>query len=236
LTPHSDICDRNFDKYVERCKTRPLPSGLISTKEAIIAFIAWLPTTFSITYFTLGQAAVVGCIPIWTLSALYPLTKRLFNFPQVVLATAVGAGVFPGWASITQNPRDLNAGLPLFFATACWVVYFDVFYATQDTADDEKIGVKSLAVLMGKHVWLLLSALGLLQVGFFALAGLRAELSPIFWTLGLGVWTLSIPWHIKSLDITDRKSGGRIFAANIKLGVYLTAVMLLELLSTRVSF
>jgi 4-hydroxybenzoate polyprenyltransferase len=162
--------------------------------------------------------------------------KRLIPFPQVVLGAVIGGAVFPGWVSITNHIswEDFEAALPLFFATASWVVYFDVFYATQDSADDAKIGVKSLAVLMGSHVRLLLGALGLVQVGFFAVTALRAHLSLIFWVLGLGVWAVNIPWHIKSLDIRDSKSGGRIFKANIKLGLYLTGVTLMELIFTRV--
>ncbi len=102
--------------------------------------------------------------------------------------------------------------------------------------DDKKIGVKSLAVLMGNNVWMLLGALGLVQVACFAMTAKQAQLSAVFWTFGLGVWALNIPWHIKSLNLNDRESGGKIFKANIKLGLYLTVVVMAELMSTRVYF
>lgn len=199
-----------------------------------MVFVVWLPITLAITWATLGKEAVVSFIPIWVLSTIYPFMKRLIPFPQVVLGAVIGGAVFPGWVAITHELGGLEAAVPLFFATAVWVVYFDVFYATQDSSDDAKIGVNSLAVLMGKHVWALLSVLGLMQVVFFAFTALRARLSPIFWVFGVGAWAVSIPMHIIALDVNDRKSGGRIFKANIKLGLYLTGVSLLELAFTRV--
>lgn len=59
-------------------------------------------------------------------------------------------------------------------------------------------------------------------------------MSAIFWVLGVGVWAVNIPWHLFSLDLQDRTSGGRIFKANIKLGLYMTAVTVIELFITRV--
>lgn len=207
---------------------------MITVSEAIAVFIAWLPICYYLVKYSLGDEAVIAFIPVWVFSTVYPFMKRVIPFPQVVLGGIIGGAVFPGWVAVTQNMDDIQAALPLFFATASWVVYFDLFYATQDSADDKKIGVKSLAVLMGDNIWLLLSALGALQVGFFAVTALRAHLSLVFWIAGLAVWAGSMPWHIWRLDLSDRGSGGRIFKDNIKLGLYLTLVTLIELGFTRV--
>lgn len=59
-------------------------------------------------------------------------------------------------------------------------------------------------------------------------------MSIIFWVFGLGVWAVNIPWHVLSLDQGNRNSGGKIFKANIMLGLYMTAITLVELLVTRV--
>ncbi|KAM7183945.1 hypothetical protein V8F20_012422 [Naviculisporaceae sp. PSN 640] len=235
----NDICDRNLDAHVLRCKTRPLPAGMLTVQEAIATFIAWIPLTLYITRLTLGDAAAAAFIPVWVLSFVYPFMKRLIPFPQVVLGAVIGGAVFPGWAAVTGQQLlqgELSDAMPLFWATFFWVIYFDVIYATQDSPDDAKIGVKSLAVLLGRNVKFFLASLGGLQVGLFALAGMRAQLSLVFWVLGLGVWTLSIPWHLISLDLKDRHSGGRVFMANIKLGLYLTGITLVELALTRVEF
>jgi 4-hydroxybenzoate polyprenyltransferase len=208
---------------------------MIQTNEAIFAFLCWIPVTLGTTWAILGPAVMVSYIPVWVLSFIYPFMKRLIHFPQVVLGAIIGGAVFPGWVGITNELNNLDQALPLFFATAFWVIYFDIFYATRDSPDDKRIGVKSLAVLMGSHVWILLTVLGALQVAFFAVTALRANLSYIFWIFGLGVWVVSVPWHIMSLDLKDRNSGGRIFKANIKLGLYLTVVCMLELIVVRLS-
>lgn len=127
----SDICDRNLDANVERCKNRPLPSGMISLAEAIVAFLAWIPITVAITYLTLDEVGLITMSPIWGLSMIYPFMKRLIHFPQVILGVIIGSAVFPGWAAVTNDLRNLDQALPLFGATMSWVVYFDVFYATQ---------------------------------------------------------------------------------------------------------
>ena len=79
-----------------------------------------------------------------------------------------------------------------------------------------------------------LGALALLQVGFFATTALKANIFWMFWILGIGVWSVNLPWHVFSLDMNNRKSGGKIFKANIMLGLYMTGIALVELLITRV--
>lgn len=117
--------------HVERCKTRPLPAGMLSFPEAIAAFIAWMLVTVAITYYTLGDTVFMVFLPFWALSAIYPFMKRLVPFPQVVLGAIIGGAVFSGWVSISHELSDWSQGLPLFAATMSWVIYFDTFYASQ---------------------------------------------------------------------------------------------------------
>ncbi|KAI6782837.1 uncharacterized protein J7T54_000980 [Emericellopsis cladophorae] len=236
----NDICDRNLDAYVDRCKTRPLPAGMLSLPEAVVAFIAWMAVAYYMTLFTLGQPAVMAMVPVWVLSAVYPFMKRVIPFPQLVLGVVIGAAVFPGWAAITETPLDTWGGLvakdalPLFGAGFCWVVYFDTFYATQDAPDDKAIGVLSMAVLLGENVKLFLGGLGVLQILFWALAAHAARLSIFFWIAGVGVWAMNIPWHLVKLNLADRHSGGKVFKANILLGLYMSALTVVEMTLTRV--
>lgn len=230
----NDLCDRNLDINVERCKTRPLPAGMITPFEATLAFCAWLPIVLATTYSTLGEAGVLTFIPVWVLSTAYPFMKRFIQFPQVILGAVIGGAVFPGWVAVTGDLNDVLQAMPLFAATLSWVIYFDTIYATQDRADDEKIGVRSLAVLLGNQARPFLVFLGVLQVGFFAMTAFKANMSMMFWVFGLGVWTLNLPWHVLSLDAKNPKSGGKVFKANIMLGLYMTAIALVELLITRV--
>jgi 4-hydroxybenzoate polyprenyltransferase len=104
---------------------------MISTTEAVVAFVVWCLVSFEVTLVTLGWPGVATFAPIWFLSTVYPFMKRIIPFPQVILGAVVGSAVFPGWISITQDADSLQKAIPLFIATAAWVVYFDVFYATQ---------------------------------------------------------------------------------------------------------
>lgn len=104
----------------------------------------------------------------------------------------------------------------------------------QDRPDDLRAGVKGLAVLLGDHTAMFCAFLGLLQVFFFSVTALKAHMSTVFWVFGIGVWALNIPWHVISLDILDRKTGGKVFKRNIMLGLYMTGVALVELFITRV--
>lgn len=67
------------------------------------------------------------------------------------------------------------------------------------------------------------------------MTALRANMSFVFWVFGITVWAANMPWHVLSLDVKDRKSGGKIFKANILLGLYMTGVALVELVATRVN-
>lgn len=127
----NDLCDKDLDAGVERCKTRPLPAGMIEYWEAVVAFCGWMVVAVGTTYLTLGEAGVVTFVPVWVLSLMYPFMKRYTSFPQVVLGAVIGGAVFPGWASVTGHLHGLDQALPLFAATMSWVIYFDVFYATQ---------------------------------------------------------------------------------------------------------
>lgn len=160
--------------------------------------------------------------------------KRIMPFPHLVIGVIHGAFVFSGWASITDSLDGWEKGIPLFAAVMVWVIYFDVFYATQDYEDDKKVGVKSLVVVLGEKTWMLVTVLGLLQIALFVLTAFMAHLSFFFWVFGVGVWALNIPWHLRLLNMRDRTSGGKIFRANILLGLYMTVVALLEMLTTRV--
>lgn len=129
---------------------------------------------------------------------------------------------------------EMRERLPLVAANMTWIVCFDVFYATQDHQDDRDFDAKPLTILLGDHMWIFLAFLRLLQVLFLAVTALKDKISYVWWVLCLGVWALDIPWHVLSLDLNDRRSGAKISKANTMLGLYMTAVALVELLITQV--
>lgn len=145
----NDLCDRNFDKQVERTKNRPIATGQISTNQALayisIHFIAglWIMLQFNIKSIQLG----FGIVP---LIIIYPLMKRVTYLPQLILGLCFNYGVIIGYVSIFQYENILNI-LPLYISGVLWTLIYDTFYAHMDKKDDIKAGIKGSALLFNKH-------------------------------------------------------------------------------------
>ncbi|MBL1432718.1 MAG: 4-hydroxybenzoate octaprenyltransferase [Gammaproteobacteria bacterium] len=144
----NDYVDRDFDGHVERTQARPLVSGAVTTKEALVLFgvlvIASFVLVLTLDYFTLALSVVA-----LLLAVVYPFTKRYINIPQVVLGAAFAWAIPMAFAAI-RGEIPLVAWL-LFIATVLWAVAYDTFYAMVDREDDLRIGVKSTAILFGRY-------------------------------------------------------------------------------------
>jgi len=157
---HIDIVDREVDAHVQRTKNRPIPSGRLSVRAAFILYIVALPASLIITYFILGPIPTLLCACNQAIYAIYPFTKKILAWPQLVLAPAVGWPALVGWTSIMGNTERLSQCLPLFLAVSAWSIYFDTAYGSQDAEDDVYIGVSSLAVWMDNNIRTFLGVLG----------------------------------------------------------------------------
>ncbi|KAF3905060.1 hypothetical protein AA313_de0207203 [Arthrobotrys entomopaga] len=230
----NDIVDRNFDGKVERTKIRPLPAGMITVRNAVIAFIVEMGLTVYISYRTLGYDGALVCVPVWILSTIYPFMKRVVQCPQLILGPIIGMAVLPGWVSVIGNLDTIGDAIPMVLAVSAWVVYFDTIYATQDTNDDKKIGVKSLAVLLHNHMHQFLGFLGSIQIALLSFTARKANMSALFWSLGVFVWGMNIPLQLLALDVKQPKTGGKVFLMNILLGLWITLVAIAELWTTTV--
>ncbi len=149
----NDITDRDFDGSVERTKSRPIPSGQVSVKQAIAwmglqALIALgILLTFNWAAIGLG---VLSLLPV----LVYPFAKRFTWWPQVFLGIAFNWGALLAYTAHTGS-----LGWPavvLYLSGIVWTLFYDTIYAHQDTEDDALIGIKSTARLFGtnSHQWL----------------------------------------------------------------------------------
>lgn len=166
----NDIADRKIDKHVKRTAQRPLTSGKVSLKEALMLFSICSVLSFSLVLFLNEMTIKLSFIGI-ALAILYPFTKRWINAPQLVLGLAFAWGIPMAYAATQQQ-------LPF----ACWYLYglvvllavaYDTLYAMVDKEDDLKIGVKSTAILFGNYdkkiifILQIIVWLGLLIFGFW---------------------------------------------------------------------
>jgi len=195
----NDYADRDIDLHVARTRERPLTSGKISAREAllvfaVLAFIAFL-LVLTLNAFTIWLS--IGGV---LLAASYPFMKRYHYLPQVHLGAAFGWAVPMAWAAQTGSVNRIT--WLLYTATLLWTVAYDTMYGMADRDDDIKIGVKSTAILFGdadRHI------IGLLQILFIAslwLIGLDLEFSAIYFvslvvaSLLLGYEQLMIMYRI----------------------------------------
>jgi 4-hydroxybenzoate polyprenyltransferase len=151
----NDLADRSFDRQVTRTQHRPLASGDMSPRQALIV-LAVLLAVAVLLVLQLNTLTVLLSPVALVLAALYPFAKRVVHLPQAVLGVAFGWGTIMAWTA--SRGRIEGAAWLTFAATICWAIAYDTIYALQDRDDDRRIGVKSSALFFGSGSWLAVGA------------------------------------------------------------------------------
>jgi len=174
----NDFADRKVDGHVERTKERPLATGEVGAKEALVLFGVLALAAFLLVLLMNRLTIMLAFVGV-ALAIIYPFMKRYTHWPQVFLGMAFAWGMPMAFAAQTGT---VPAGLWLLYAANfCWVVAYDTMYAMVDRDDDLIIGVKSTAILFGRHDRLII---GLFQAAFLALmvvAGAWFKLGAIYY-------------------------------------------------------
>jgi len=195
----NDYADRHIDKKVKRTKHRPLTSGQISEKEALMVFAGLSLLAFVLVLF-------MNTLTIWmslggvALAASYPFMKRYHYLPQIHLGAAFGWAV-PMAYTAQANELTVVTWL-IFLATVLWATAYDTMYAMVDYDDDIKIGVKSTAILFGNQDKLIIGIIQCLLILDLLIIGQRVGLSG-FYYLGVtaaGVLAIYQQYLIKDRD------------------------------------
>lgn len=143
----NDLTDRDIDGHVERTRTRPLVSGALSVKEALVLLLTLLALALALVLQTNLLTIQLSFIGLG-LTIIYPFMKRVTYLPQVVLGAAFSWPVPMAFAAVLDKlPPELWW---LFTANLIWTVVYDTQYAMVDREDDLKVGVKSTAILFGQ--------------------------------------------------------------------------------------
>lgn len=162
----NDYADRHIDRHIQRTRERPLTSGQVSEKEALLLFCVLILLAFLLVLF-LNRLTIVLSLAAALLAASYPFTKRYTHLPQAYLGAAFGWAVPMAFAAQTGQ-LDARLWL-LFLAALLWALVYDTMYAMVDREDDLKIGVKSTAILFGNYDRLIIA---MLQLGVLVTLGL----------------------------------------------------------------
>ncbi len=218
----NDVSDRDIDAAVARTRSRPVPSGAVTVKAALVWMVvqALIAAVILFTYNWLTVGLGVASL---ALVAIYPFAKRFTWWPQVFLGLAFNWGAILAFAA--HGGRVDGSSVALYAAGIAWTLYYDTIYAHQDKEDDALIGVKSTARLFGSNsrawLWGFISATVLLMTLAVALA---LQGKPDLVALGLsllGIWAFG--WHMTMqmlrLQIDDPASCLRAFRANRDAGL-----------------
>jgi len=219
----NDLWDRKLDARVERTKNRPLASGQIKPKHALV-FCAIL---FAIGFFILTRMSMVtvliGIISI-PMIVMYPLMKRITWWPQAFLGLTFNLGALMGWAAVT-----MVVGLPavlLYLGGIFWTLGYDTIYAHQDKEDDMKIGIKSAALRLGDTSKIWVSEFYIIAFGFWAAAFYTAGAGPLS-LAALCIAAFYALWQLKGWDINDNESSLRVFKSSRDTGLLVLVAALL---------
>jgi 4-hydroxybenzoate polyprenyltransferase len=150
----NDIVDRDIDMKVARTRSRPIPSGAVTARDAL-AFLVAQALLASVVLFQFNRFTVWAGVASLVLVAIYPFMKRVTWWPQAFLGLAFSYGALVGWSS--QTGSFAMPALLLYFGTILWVIGYDTIYALQDVEDDALIGVKSTALLFGSRARVIVS-------------------------------------------------------------------------------
>ena len=219
----NDLWDRDLDRQVERTAGRPLASGALRARHAL-AFLALVLAAALLILLQLNGAAqllgVASLVPV----VLYPLAKRVTDWPQAVLGVIFSWAAPMGYVAV-MGGLD-GAALALWAAGVFWILGYDTIYAHQDREDDALVGIRSSALRLGEKTRPFLILCYGLTMGLLVLAGWLAGLAP-WYLLGLALPGAMLARQVIQLDIADPALCLRLFKANRDVGLAIAAAFLL---------
>ena len=213
----NDYADRKLDPQVRRTAGRPLASGRVKPREALVVFAVLLAVSFVLVLFTNTltiELAFVGA----ALAAMYPFSKRYTDMPQVVLGAAFGWSIPMAFAAVLGSVPAV--GWLLFIGNILWSVVYDTEYAMVDREDDRKAGTRSTALLFGDADLPILAVLMATLLLTLLFVGQRAALGWPYWASLLLAAAL-FGYQLRLIRHRDRDACLAAFRHNNWLGLTL---------------
>lgn len=220
----NDLWDRDIDPEVERTRTRPLASRTLTVQTGIgVALVAFACAGILALY--LNRLSFWLCVAAVPVIIAYPLAKRVFPIPQLVLSIAWGFAVLISWSAAVAHLEI--ASWFLWAATVFWTLGFDTVYAMSDREDDLRLGVKSSAIFFGKYAPEAVGFFFVSTTGFLAALGLSQHLHIGFWIaliVAAGGWIFQYS-QLRKADL-PKPVYAQIFRQNVGIGfIVLTGLM-----------
>jgi len=210
----NDVADREFDRHVKRTAQRPVTSGALGVRQALLFGAALALIAFALVL-TTNLATIAWSFAALAVTIFYPFTKRFFSMPQAVLGVAFSFGIPMAFAAATGSVPALAWWL--LIGNLFWVLAYDTEYAMVDRDDDLKIGIRTSAITLGRFD---VAGVMLFYAAFLAIwAALGAGLG-LHWPYfaGLAVAGAIAAWHYTLIRTRTREGCFRAFRLNHWVG------------------
>ncbi len=209
----NDVADRDFDKHVKRTAERPVTSGRIGVKEALLLGAVLALIAF-ILVLTLRTETIAWSFAAMAVAVAYPYAKRFVAMPQAVLGVAFSFGIPMAFAAVTGEVPSIAWALLL--GNLFWVLAYDTEYAMVDRDDDLRIGMKTSAITLGQWD---VAAVMFFYAAFVGVWGvvLDAPDKPLL-LAGLVAAALQAAWHFWLIKDRSRDGCFKAFRLNHWLG------------------
>ena len=209
----NDVADRDFDKHVKRTAERPVTSGRIGVKEALILGAVLAMLAFGLVL-TLRPETMAWSFAAMAVAVAYPYAKRFVAMPQAVLGVAFSFGIPMAFAAVTGEVPSIAWALLL--GNLFWVLAYDTEYAMVDRDDDLRIGMKTSAITLGQWD---VAAVMFFYAAFVGVWGvvLNASEKPLL-LVGLAVAALQAAWHFWLIKDRTRDGCFKAFRLNHWVG------------------
>lgn len=217
----NDIADRNFDKQVDRTRSRPIATGEVSPKEALIVALSIIFVAFLLVL-TLNALTVQLAFVAVVLAGIYPFMKRYTYLPQFVLGLAFGWSIPMAFAAQTGNVP--NIAWVLLIANILWSVAYDTMYAMVDRKDDLTAGIKSTAILFDDADRIIIAIIQIMVIITLVLAGRQAGLGwmyylGLFIASGFFIYQLTLIWQRQEQNCFKAFLNNNWFGLTVFLGI-----------------
>ena len=226
----NDINDQEFDAKVTRTKLRPIPSGQVSTNQALAWMLLQVLLSLLILLTFNKFAIFIGVLSIVPV-IIYPFAKRFTWWPQVFLGVCFNWGIILSFVAHT-NSITLST-MVLYVAAIFWTLFYDTIYAFQDTEDDALLGLKSTALLFGKYAknWLaffILMIFVLMQIAIYAVPSAILS-SKILMAGGALLFSFHLMWQLWQFDSKDSNLCLKLFKSNKIAGLLVVFFAILSI-------
>jgi 4-hydroxybenzoate polyprenyltransferase len=210
----NDVADREFDKHVKRTAERPVTSGAISVKAALLFGAALALLAFGLVL-TTNAITIAWSFAALAVSIFYPYTKRFFSMPQAVLGVAFSFGIPMAFAAVRGEVPPL--AWALLAGNLFWVLAYDTEYAMVDRDDDLKIGIRTSAITLGRFDVIGVMAFYAAFIAIWAVIGVQLAFGRLYFA-GLAVAAGIAGWHYTLIRARTREGCFRAFRLNHWLG------------------